>query len=180
MAQQWRIHLPVQERWVRSLGWEDPLGKGMATHSVFLPGESQGQRSLVGYSPWGHKVSGRTQRLNNNLTLFIYTLYIAPIFFRWVHIALTAKMYIWEKKTYLCVMVTGAITKSWSHGKTLTHGSHCSVRRTAVCNSWKESRSNALLCHRQCEGAWGMCVGMGLADDGLQFRGKERKGPICS
>ena len=27
----------------------------MATHSVFLPGESHGQRSLVGYSPWGCK-----------------------------------------------------------------------------------------------------------------------------
>ena len=25
----------------------------MATHSVFLPGESHGQRSLEGYSPWG-------------------------------------------------------------------------------------------------------------------------------
>ena len=24
---------------------------------VFLPGESQGQRSLAGYSPWGHKES---------------------------------------------------------------------------------------------------------------------------
>ena len=23
---------------------------------VFLPGESYGQRSLVGYSPWGHRV----------------------------------------------------------------------------------------------------------------------------
>ena len=26
--------------WVQSLGWEDPLEKGMATHPVFLPGES--------------------------------------------------------------------------------------------------------------------------------------------
>ena len=26
----------------------------MATHSVFLPGESHGQRSLEGYSSWGH------------------------------------------------------------------------------------------------------------------------------
>ena len=25
---------------------------------VFLPGESHGQRSLVGYSPWGRKESG--------------------------------------------------------------------------------------------------------------------------
>ena len=25
---------------------------------VFLPGKSHGQRSLVGYSPWGHKRAG--------------------------------------------------------------------------------------------------------------------------
>ena len=41
------------ETWIQSLGWEDPLEKEMATHSlVFLPGEFHGQRSLVGYSPW--------------------------------------------------------------------------------------------------------------------------------
>ena len=34
-----------------SLGWEDPLEEGMATHSSTLAAESQGQRSLVGYSP---------------------------------------------------------------------------------------------------------------------------------
>ena len=27
---------------------------------VFLPGESNGQRSMVGYSPWGHKESDTT------------------------------------------------------------------------------------------------------------------------
>ena len=26
----------MQETWVRSLGWEDPLEKGMATHSSIL------------------------------------------------------------------------------------------------------------------------------------------------
>ena len=52
---------------VQSLGREDPLEKGMATHSSVLawsipwpeePGGLQsmgGQRSLAGYSPWGHK-----------------------------------------------------------------------------------------------------------------------------
>ena len=30
---------------------------------VPLPGESQGQRSLVGYSPWGHKGSDMSERL---------------------------------------------------------------------------------------------------------------------
>ena len=38
-------------------GWEDPLGKKMATHPVSLPGESHEQRSLAGYSPWGCKKS---------------------------------------------------------------------------------------------------------------------------
>ena len=44
-----------------SLGWEGPPEKGMATILVFLPGESHGQRSLVGYSPWGRKESGMTE-----------------------------------------------------------------------------------------------------------------------
>ena len=45
----------VQERQVRSLGREDPLEEGMATHSSIFPGKSHGQRSLEGYSLWGHK-----------------------------------------------------------------------------------------------------------------------------
>ena len=31
-----RIHLPIQETRVQYLGWEDPLEKGMATHSSIL------------------------------------------------------------------------------------------------------------------------------------------------
>ena len=50
----------VQEPWVRSLGQEDPLEKGTATHSSILQysclENPQGQRSLSGYSPWGHRV----------------------------------------------------------------------------------------------------------------------------
>ena len=34
--------------------------------SVFLPVKSHGQKSLVGYSPWGHKELGMIYRLNNN------------------------------------------------------------------------------------------------------------------
>ena len=34
----------------------------MATHSSILPGESHGQRSLVGYSPWGYKESDTTEQ----------------------------------------------------------------------------------------------------------------------
>ena len=44
----------VQETGVQSLGWEDPLEKGMANHSpVFLPGKYCGQRSLAGYTVHG-------------------------------------------------------------------------------------------------------------------------------
>ena len=39
-------------------------GKEMATHSSILAGKSYGQRSLVGYSPWGCKVSGTTELLS--------------------------------------------------------------------------------------------------------------------
>ena len=46
---------------LRSLGQEDPLEKGMAPTPVFLPGEFHGQRSLVCYSPRGHKESDTTE-----------------------------------------------------------------------------------------------------------------------
>ena len=46
----------MQETWVQSLGQEDPLEKGMATHACgFLFGESHGQSSLAGYNSWDHK-----------------------------------------------------------------------------------------------------------------------------
>ena len=45
----------MQETQVPSLAGEDPLEKEMATHSSILAGQSHGQRSLVDYSPWGHK-----------------------------------------------------------------------------------------------------------------------------
>ena len=55
----------MQETRVWSLGWEDPLEKGMAIHSVFLPGESHGQRSLVGYSLWSCKELNMTEWLTH-------------------------------------------------------------------------------------------------------------------
>ena len=42
-------------------GWQDLLKEGVAIPSVFLPGESRGQRNLVGNSPWGHKESDTTE-----------------------------------------------------------------------------------------------------------------------
>ena len=64
MAQRLKCLPAMQETWVQSLGWEDPLEKEMATSPVFLPGESHGRMSLVGYSPRGHKESDTTERLH--------------------------------------------------------------------------------------------------------------------
>ena len=47
----------VQETWVRSLGQEDPLKKGMVTHSIILAWRIPRTKSrLAGYHPWGHRV----------------------------------------------------------------------------------------------------------------------------
>ena len=51
-ACQFRRH---KETWIRSLGQEDPLEEDMAIHTSILAWEIHGQRSLVGYSPWGRK-----------------------------------------------------------------------------------------------------------------------------
>ena len=65
----WRIHLqyrrPEFDPWIRKIPWKS---KWQPT-PVLLPGKSHGQRSLVGYSPRGHKESDTTQWLNNNRRL---------------------------------------------------------------------------------------------------------------
>ena len=56
-----------QETQVRSLGWEDPLEKEWQHAPAFLPGESHGQRNLVGYRLWGCKESDTTEGLTLSL-----------------------------------------------------------------------------------------------------------------
>ena len=53
MAQMVKNLPAMQETWVRSLSWEDPLEKVGQPTAVFLPGESQEQRNLAGYSLQG-------------------------------------------------------------------------------------------------------------------------------
>ena len=46
--------------WVGKIPWR----RARQPTRVFFPGESQGQRSLEGYSPWGRKESDRTEQLS--------------------------------------------------------------------------------------------------------------------
>ena len=68
MAQMVKNPPAMQETWVQYLGREDPLEKGMADNPVFFPGESHGQKSLVGYSPCSHKESDTTEQLTHTHT----------------------------------------------------------------------------------------------------------------
>ena len=50
---------------------------------VFLPGKSNGQRGLAGYSPWGPKESDMTERLSNKMML---TLMVNAWMNAWMHL----------------------------------------------------------------------------------------------
>ena len=50
--------------WVRKI----PGRREWLPTPLFLPGEFHRQKSLVGYSPWGHKESDMTERLTLSLT----------------------------------------------------------------------------------------------------------------
>ena len=61
----------MQENWVWSLGWEDPLKKGMVTHSSILAWRIPGL-----YSSWGPKESDMTEWLS--LVTFWRSVCLAP------------------------------------------------------------------------------------------------------
>ena len=62
----------IQEIWVRSLGWEDPLEEGMATHSSVLAWripwtEEPGRQQFI-----GHKESDTTE-VTEHTCIYVYT-----------------------------------------------------------------------------------------------------------
>ena len=60
LACQWRRHKRLGfDPWVGKIPWR----RAWQPTPVFLPGESHGQRNLVGYSPWGRKGSDMTETI---------------------------------------------------------------------------------------------------------------------
>ena len=51
----------MEDTQIQSLGQKDPLEKEMATHFSILAWRIPWERSLVGYSPWGHKEPDTTE-----------------------------------------------------------------------------------------------------------------------
>ena len=57
------------DHWVKTIPWR----RAWQPTPVFLPGESHAQRSLVGYSPWGHKETRLKQLSTHTSTCTLYS-----------------------------------------------------------------------------------------------------------
>ena len=68
----------MKETWIRYLGQEHPLEKGMAMHCSTLAWRISWTESLAAYSPWGHKESDTTEQLTHTHT---HTHFVTVIIF---------------------------------------------------------------------------------------------------
>ena len=91
MAQMVKNLPSMQETKVWFLGWKIPWRREWLPTPVFLPEESHGQRSLMGYSPWGCKELAMTEPLTLDDTAvllcdfsgWVWTGCAASAFFSW-------------------------------------------------------------------------------------------------
>ena len=67
--------------WVRKIPWRS----AWQPSSVCLPGESHGQRSLAGYSPWGHAELTPLKRLSMHVWLYVIIIYIYIYMYIYTH-----------------------------------------------------------------------------------------------
>ena len=71
--------------------WRSP-GEGNNNLLIVLPGKSHGQRSLVGYSPWGHKrVGHHLATKQQQYTCWYYSV--------WVYVCVCVSMYVCVRDT---------------------------------------------------------------------------------
>ena len=76
----------TQETQVRSLDWEDPLEKEVASTPVFLPGKCHGRRSLVGCSPVGSEKPDTTEWLSTRLNTKLDLSSVYPVNHLWQNV----------------------------------------------------------------------------------------------
>ena len=67
----------MQETWAQSLGQEDPLEKGIVTHSSILVCRIPWAEEPALQTLWGHKESDTTERLTLSLFTFRLSLFAA-------------------------------------------------------------------------------------------------------
>ena len=69
----------TQVPWVRKIPWR----RKWQSTPIFLPAKSQRERSLAGYSPWGHKIFGhnlstKQQHRNHKILVTIWSVFYWP------------------------------------------------------------------------------------------------------
>ena len=82
--------------WVRKIPWR----RKWQPTPVFLPGESHGQRSLAGYSPWVHKESDMTEHSTHYITLGISKFEKYETFKLFIGLS-----HMWKKSLQYCLQV---------------------------------------------------------------------------
>ena len=97
---------PRFDPWVR----KNPQGRKWLPTPVFLPGEFHEQRSLAGYSPWGHKESDTTEHTHiaeeeSSSRLCILNLVDLWTIPKWFEYVLGIWVFIWWKPTEILIIV---------------------------------------------------------------------------
>ena len=135
----------TQEMWILSLDQEDPWRRAWQPTPVFLPEESPGQRSLAGYSPWGHKESDTTEHtrpcctLKKFFTYFIFG-YAGSLFAVSGRYSLVAVL---RLLTEVVSLVVGqGLSSTWASA-VAAHSLSCS----GACGFFPEQVSNLCLLH---------------------------------
>ena len=74
----------MRETRARSLHWEDPLEKEMVIHSSTIAWKIPWteEPGMVGYSPWGHKEWGMTERIHIHIHIqVVFSVYQLLLFY---------------------------------------------------------------------------------------------------
>ena len=101
---------PGFDPWVRKIPWR----RKWQPTPVLLPGKSHGQRSLVGYSPWGHQESDTTERLRSS---FHHVAYFNRMVFSRVWHAWEIQPKNWKLNYFVCILEKCRVVFPWSTAK---------------------------------------------------------------
>ena len=114
MAQMVKNLLAVQETWVRSLGWEDPLQKGMATHSSILAGRIAWTEEPGGLQSMGSQRVGYTLRTKQqqNITQTVTASVLAMLFHSCASPAPHQSQHQWSRQSFPLSGTTTVISEA--------------------------------------------------------------------
>ena len=103
----------TQEMWVDPWVWKIPWRRAWQPSSVFLPGESHGQRSLTGYSPQGHQESDTTEATYAHACRLTSTKKRERLNFSFLHWMLFKNVHIGSKKLLIGLFRSQVDDTSW-------------------------------------------------------------------